>query len=132
MQHVEPIDAGDAIRRDMEPLCAGASVHTAPLPDSPGMPCVCVTVTGGSEVGPVAHQYLVSVDAWASTPGAAIALASRAYGAFRAMEGGTGPSGHQCKLARGNTPPYPNPDPRRPEFPRASFTATAVYKDAIA
>lgn len=132
MQHLTPIDAGDVIREDMAPLCPGAAVYTDPMPDKPSYPCVRVTATGGSEVGLVAHRYVVSVDAWARTPGAAIALALRAYGAFRAMEGDTGPSGRQCKLARGNTPPYLNPDPKRPDYPRATFTAVAVYKDDVA
>ena len=123
MQIVNPIDIEDALRIDLAELMPDAQVYAQPAPDDVSANSVCVRGLGGFAASPVSHGYDVLIDAWAKTPGMAMALALRVQGfvvslPFREFE-----SGREWKSAEAGVP-YNNPDPNRPLMPRCTFRAT--------
>lgn len=128
MQIVSPIDVEDALRVELGAALEGVAACAWPAPDDIGPGTLCVTSLGGgaTEGSPVAHDYDVSVDAWAATPAEAMALAAAAVGVVSTIRhrraSGVGWREGACLL------PYPNPDPRRPTLPRATFRATVTAR----
>lgn len=123
MQVVEPVDVEDALRLEIGAALPDVVACAPPAPDDLGPNTVCVTRLGGGPQSPVSHEHDVSVDVWAETDGAAMALADRVQGVvaslpMRASASGTAWTTSDPML------PYPNPDPHRPLVPRATFRAT--------
>lgn len=123
MQVVEPIDVEDALRVEIAAAITGIVACAPPAPDDLAPGTVCVTRLGGGPQTPVSHEHDVSVDVWAATDAAAMALADRVQGAIAALPLRESASGATWTSSDPMLP-YPNPDPHRPTIPRATFRAT--------
>ena len=123
MQIVDPIDIEDALRSDMAELLPDIAFHATPAPNDIEADSVAFMAVGGGAASPVSHEYDLGIDAWAETPGQAMALALRVQGLISSLPVRTFSSGRDYKTATANLP-YNNPDPNRPLIPRCSFSAT--------
>lgn len=124
MQVVSPIDIEDALRVDLAAIIGDSVTCCAPpAPDDLEAMTVCATALGGDEQTVVSYEYDVSVDCWAATWAEAQALAREVAGIVASLPYRTPTSGRHYATASA-MPPYPNPDPRRPLLPRATFRAT--------
>lgn len=123
MQIVEPLDIEDALRIDLSELVPGVSFHATPAPHDLRPDSAAIASLGGIEASAVSHEYDISIDAWAETPGKAMALARRIQGLVASLPIRQLASGRDYKTASA-TIPYQNPDPSRPTIPRCSFSAT--------
>ena len=123
MQVVEPIDVEDALRIEIAAAITGIVACAPPAPDDLAPGTVCVTRLGGGPQTPVSHEHDVSVDVWAATDAAAMALADRVQGVIATLPLRESASGATWTSSDPMLP-YPNPDPHRPTVPRATFRAT--------
>ncbi len=123
MQIVESRDIEDLMRIDLAELLPDCACFAAPAPDDLQPNSVCVTQLGGYRASPVSHEYDISIDVWAETPGKAKALAIKAQGIVAALPMRSLASGTDYKTADAHLP-YNNPDPNRPLIPRCTFSAT--------
>lgn len=123
MQVVEPIDVEDALRVEIAAAITGIVACAPPAPDDLAPGTVCVTRLGGGPQTPVSHEHDVSVDVWAATDAAAMALADRVQGVIATLPLRESASGATWTSSDPMLP-YPNPDPHRPTVPRATFRAT--------
>lgn len=123
MQIVEPIDVEDALRVEIAAAIDDIVACAPPAPDDLAPGTVCVTRLGGGPQSAVSHEHDVSVDVWAETPAAAMALADRVQGVVASLPLREGASGATWTTSDPMLP-YPNPDPHRPTIPRATFRAT--------
>ena len=127
MQIVEPIDIEDALRVDLAEIMPDVSFHATPAPGDLKPDSVAFMMVGGGAASPVSHEYDISVDAWAETPGKAMALALHVQGVISSLPARSFASGRDYKTAAANLP-YNNPDPNRPLIPRCSFSATVCLR----
>ena len=111
MQYLVPIDAEDALRAELQEHTA-LTVLVPPLPKELPAKSVCVTVTNGKRSDRVADMFVVSVDVRGPEIADALEDARELAGIVSALE--------STEL---NTNPYINPDTRRPDIARVSFTA---------
>lgn len=123
MQVVEPIDVEDALRVEIAAAITGIVACAPPAPDDLAPGTVCVTRLGGGPQTPVSHEHDVSVDVWAATDAAAMALADHVQGVIATLPLRESASGATWTSSDPMLP-YPNPDPHRPTVPRATFRAT--------
>ena len=123
MQVVEPIDVEDALRVEIAAAITGIVACAPPAPDDLAPGTVCVTRLGGGPQTPVSHEHDVSVDVWAATDAAAMALADSVQGVIATLPLRASASGVTWTSSEPMLP-YPNPDPHRPTVPRATFRAT--------
>lgn len=123
MQVVEPIDVEDALRVEIAAAITGIVACAPPAPDDLAPGTVCVTRLGGGPQTPVSHEHDVSVDVWAATDAAAMALADSVQGVIATLPLRESASGATWTSSDPMIP-YPNPDPHRPTVPRATFRAT--------
>ena len=123
MQVVEPIDVEDALRVEIAAAITGSVACAPPAPDDLAPGTVCVTRLGGGPQPPVSHEHDVSVDVWAATDAAAMALADNVQGVIATLPLRESASGATWTSSDPMLP-YPNPDPHRPTVPRATFRAT--------
>lgn len=123
MQIVEPIDIEDALRIDVGGLLDGIECFAAPAPDDLKAGSVEFRELSGFAETAVSHGYDLSIDAWAATPGAAMALANKVQGIVNSLPLREFASGRCYATATARTP-YQNPDPKRPLIPRCTFMAT--------
>lgn len=123
MQIVNPIDIEDALRIDLAEALPKSKVYAQPAPDNVSANSVCVRGLGGFAASPVSHGYDLLIDAWAKTPGKALALALQVQGIVASLPVREFSSGHDWKSSDVGVP-YNNPDPNRPLMPRCTFSAT--------
>lgn len=123
MQIVNAIDVEDALRIDLSEALEGVTFYAQPAPDDVPANSACVRSLGGFAASPVSHGYDLLIDAWAKTPGSAMALALRIQGAVASLPVRDFESGRDWKSAETGVP-YDNPDPNRPLMPRCTFSAT--------
>ena len=123
MQIVVPKDIEDALREDVgAALGAGWRCCASPAPDDLDAGTVCFTALGGAAATPVSHTYDVSVDVWGATYADAMARALEVQAFVASLDLREHASGRHYPKS-GAQAPYPNPDPRRPLLPRATFRA---------
>lgn len=134
MQIVAPIDIEDALRIDVGAIMRSrgcdALFCAPPAPDHLRPDTVCFTSLGGSVQSEAGNDHGISVDCWASTDAAALRLCNSVCGIVTALplfevETGT----HYTSSDVGM--PYLNPDPQRPNLPRATFNCNIGARGAL-
>ena len=123
MQVVSPIDIEDALRIDLAALMPGTRFFAPPIPPDLDANDVLITSVGGARVSGASHEYDVSVDCYASTEAAAVALSNAVHGLIVSFP--IRSTATQYSSATAGTP-YQNNDPRAPQLARRTFRATVI------
>ena len=125
MQVVMPVDIEYALASDLTSLLPNNRIFAPPPRDDLKSGDILITRLGGAPVTPVTHVHDISIDVWGKTEARACALANKVCGIVSSLPFRT--LSIDYKSATANMP-YANPDPKRPNLPRYTFTASVTVR----